>query len=154
MDDKPRRPGFKMRLPEPSPEYKQILKQRQKYDTEGDLIDHDKYHYKFLTSNPGQYKKIRKKTDKDRLIMEAYKNRESPIMKKFQKNLKERQKTDPFLSRKSGGVSFGPPPKKGPQPQGMKFGGMGCPHRETGVQSDIKGIKPIQLFGKSFKGVK
>tara|TARA_E500000318_G_C3433375_1_gene162019 strand:+ start:116 stop:559 length:444 start_codon:yes stop_codon:yes gene_type:complete len=141
--------------------------------------------------------------------------------------------------RKSGGVSFGPPPKKGPQPQGMdngrlvepklkkrkrygnrseysktiktekgytnvpsmyggqeydedflikmykdnkidpetgrrvktyktpdeaitaakrrssrlKFGGMGCPHREMGVQSDIKGIKPIQLFGKSFKGV-
>ena len=34
------------------------------------------------------------------------------------------------------------------------FGGMGCPHRETGVRSDIKGIKPIQLFGKSFKGVK
>ena len=56
--------------------------------------------------------------------------------------------------RKSGGLSSGPPPKKGPQPQGMKFGGMGCPHRETGVQSDIKGIKPIQLFGKSFKGVK
>ena len=36
----------------------------------------------------------------------------------------------------------------------LKRGGFGCPHRERGVKSDIKGIKPIQLFGKSFKGVK
>ena len=36
----------------------------------------------------------------------------------------------------------------------LKGGGFGCPHRERGVKSDIKGIKPIQLFGKSFKGVK
>ena len=46
------------------------------------------------------------------------------------------------------------PPEKGPQPQGMVFGGMGCPHREMGVKSDIQGVKDIQLFGKSFKGVK
>tara|TARA_R110002049_G_scaffold113016_1_gene263009 strand:- start:1132 stop:1878 length:747 start_codon:yes stop_codon:yes gene_type:complete len=33
-------------------------------------------------------------------------------------------------------------------------GGMGCPHRERGVKSDIKGISPIQLKGKKFIGVK
>ena len=31
------------------------------------------------------------------------------------------------------------PPKKGPKPQGLKTGG--CPHREPGAKSDIKGIK-------------
>ena len=51
------------------------------------------------------------------------------------------------------GKKFGAPPEKGPQPQGMVFGGMGCPHREMGVKSDIKGIKDIQVKGKSFKGV-
>jgi len=136
VGDKPRRSGFKIIPPEPSPEYKQILKQRQKYDTEGDLIDHDNYHYKFLTSDPGQYKKIRKKTDKDRLIMEVYKNQESPIMKKFYKNNKE--KTNPFLSRKSGGVSSGPPPKKGPQPQGINKGGT------------TDGAKFVKFFGEQF----
>jgi hypothetical protein len=34
------------------------------------------------------------------------------------------------------------------------FGGMGCPHREMGVKSDIQGVKDIQVKGKSFKGVK
>jgi hypothetical protein len=37
---------------------------------------------------------------------------------------------------------------------GLKFGGMGCPHREMGAKSDIQGVKDIQLTGKSFKGVK
>ena len=41
---------------------------------------------------------------------------------------------------------------------GFKIGALsnlGCPHRENGVQgSDIKGIKPIQIKGKGFKGVK
>jgi hypothetical protein len=36
----------------------------------------------------------------------------------------------------------------------LKFGGMGCPHREMGAKSDIQGVKDIQLTGKSFKGVK
>ena len=32
---------------------------------------------------------------------------------------------------------------------------LGCPHRENGVQgSDIKGVKPIQVKGKKFIGVK
>jgi len=52
----------------------------------------------------------------------------------------------------SGGVSSGPPPKRGPQPQGLKKGG--CPHREPGVKSDIKGIKDIQITGKKFIGLR
>ena len=51
-------------------------------------------------------------------------------------------------------MGFGPPPERGPQPQGMKHGGFGCPHRETGAQSSIKGIKCIQKTGKKFIGVK
>ena len=38
--------------------------------------------------------------------------------------------------------------------QSLKSGGMGCPHREMGVKSDIQGVKDIQVKGKSFKGVK
>ncbi len=30
----------------------------------------------------------------------------------------------------------------------------GCPHRENGVKSDIKGISEIQVKGKKFIGVK
>jgi len=37
---------------------------------------------------------------------------------------------------------------------GLKHGGFGCPHRETGAQSNIKGIKCIQKAGKKFIGVK
>ena len=40
------------------------------------------------------------------------------------------------------GVRFGPPPKKGPNPQGMKEGG--CIYRRNGAKSDIQGIKDIQ----------
>ena len=52
----------------------------------------------------------------------------------------------------SGGVKSGPPPKSGPQPQGLVKGG--CPHRETGAKSDIKGIKNIQVTGKKFIGLR
>ena len=37
---------------------------------------------------------------------------------------------------------------------GLKTGGFGCPHRENGVKSDIKGISNIQVKGKKFIGVK
>ena len=37
---------------------------------------------------------------------------------------------------------------------GLKKGGFGCPHRENGVKSDIKGISNIQVKGKKFIGVK
>ena len=68
--------------------------------------------------------------------------------------------------RKMQGKKSGPPPKKGPNPQGITItmikigalsdmGDFGCPHRESGVGgSDIKGIKPIQVKGKGFTGIK
>ena len=38
---------------------------------------------------------------------------------------------------------------------GMKIGEfVGCPHRENGVKSDIKGISEIQIKGKKFIGVR
>ena len=52
----------------------------------------------------------------------------------------------------SGGKEFGPPPERGPNPQGLKGGG--CPHREMGTRSDIKGISSIQVSGKKFIGVR
>ncbi len=52
----------------------------------------------------------------------------------------------------SGGKKSGPPPKLGPNPQGLVKGG--CPHREPGAKSDIKGIKDIQVTGKKFIGLR
>lgn len=52
----------------------------------------------------------------------------------------------------SGGKEFGPPPERGPNPQGLKGGG--CPHREVGAKSDIKGISSIQVSGKKFIGIR
>ena len=59
-------------------------------------------------------------------------------------------------NRKSGGVSSGPPPLRGPNPQvpPVKLKEGGCPHREVGVRSDIKGISGIQIKGKKFIGTK
>ena len=121
--------GFKIEMPEPSPEYKKIQEQRQKYDIDCDLIDREKYDYDTLLSDPAQYKKRGKKNKLDKLFY-----RESPIMKKFYKGLEKRQEKNPF-GRKTGGMS-------------------GCPHRENGVKSDIKGISDIQVKGKKFIGVK
>lgn len=140
--------GFKLEVPEPSPEYKALQERRSKYDIEGDLIDDEKYDYETLTSDPVQYKKIGKKSK----FRNVYK--ESPTMKRLYKDLEESQKNNPF-KRKTGGKAFGPPPERGPQPQGMKTGEFaGCPHRENGVKSDIKGISDIQITGKKFIGVK
>ena len=37
----------------------------------------------------------------------------------------------------------------------LKTGGItGCPHRENGVKSDIKGISDVQVKGKKFIGIK
>ena len=52
----------------------------------------------------------------------------------------------------SGGLTKTVPPKRGPNPQGLKGGG--CPYREMGAKSDIQGIKDIQVKGKKFTGVK
>ena len=50
----------------------------------------------------------------------------------------------------SGGLTKTVPPKRGPNPQGLKNGG--CPYRERGAKSDIQGIKDIQVKGKKFTG--
>ena len=103
----------------------------------------DRLNRKFKTKLTGKLSPI-EKSNFDRL------NR------KFKAKLPEYSPTEKFVLELQYGKSKKKltPPEKGPQSQGMKFGGMGCPYRETGVRSDIKGIKPIQLFGKSFKGVK
>jgi hypothetical protein len=44
------------------------------------------------------------------------------------------------------------PPKRGPNPQGLKNGG--CPFRENGSKSPIKGISNIQLKGQKFIGTR
>jgi hypothetical protein len=51
-----------------------------------------------------------------------------------------------------GGLTKTVPPKRGPNPQGLKNGG--CPFRENGVKSPIKGISNIQVKGQKFIGVK
>jgi hypothetical protein len=58
--------------------------------------------------------------------------------------------------KNSGGVKSGPPPLSGPNPQvpPVKLKRGGCPHREVGAQSDIKGISRIQIRGKKFIGTK
>ena len=61
-----------------------------------------------------------------------------------------------FVAYKSGGVSYGPPPKRGPNPQvppvKMKKGkmnNMSCPHRPDGIRGMGAAIK-----GSKFIGVK
>ena len=58
----------------------------------------------------------------------------------------------PFKAYKSGGVRFGPPPKRGPNPivppVKMKTGGKGtCPHRPDGIKGVGKAIKGFKFIG-------
>jgi hypothetical protein len=58
----------------------------------------------------------------------------------------------PFKAYKSGGVKFGPPPKRGPNPLvppvKMKTGGRGtCPHRPDGIKGVGKAIKGFKFIG-------
>ena len=55
-------------------------------------------------------------------------------------------------NKRGGGLTKTVPPKRGPNPQGLKGGG--CPYRENGAKSDIQGVKDIQVKGKKFTGVK
>jgi len=52
----------------------------------------------------------------------------------------------------SGGVSEGPPPKKGPNPQGLSKGG--CPYRQPSKKNIYPGNNGIQLKGQKFRGVR
>jgi len=47
----------------------------------------------------------------------------------------------------SGGVRSGPPPKRGPNPQGLKKGGMTCPHRPDGIRGHGAAIKGFKFTG-------
>ena len=58
----------------------------------------------------------------------------------------------PFKAYKSGGVRFGPPPKRGPNPLvppvKLKTGGRGtCPHRPDGIKGVGKAIKGFKFIG-------
>tara|TARA_R100001198_G_C5195227_1_gene186347 strand:+ start:300 stop:761 length:462 start_codon:yes stop_codon:yes gene_type:complete len=55
-------------------------------------------------------------------------------------------------SKRGGGLTKTVPPKRGPNPQGLKNGG--CPFRENGSKSPIKGISNIQLKGQKFIGTR
>ena len=68
--------------------------------------------------------------------------------KKFNKDKKKSKNKN----KKSGGLTNTVPPKRGPNPQGLKKGG--CPHREAGVRSPYQGVSGIQVKGQKFTGVK
>ena len=51
----------------------------------------------------------------------------------------------------SGGKEQGPPPERGPSPQGLRSGG--CPHRDKGSRTEYKGTYPIQVKGHKFIGL-
>ena len=55
-------------------------------------------------------------------------------------------------SKRGGGLTKTVPPKRGPNPQGLKNGG--CPFRENGSKSPIKGISNIQVKGQKFIGTR
>ena len=57
-----------------------------------------------------------------------------------------------YKNKKSGGLTKTVPPKRGPNPQGLKKGG--CPFRENGSKSPIKGISNIQVKGRKFIGTR
>lgn len=72
----------------------------------------------------------------------------SLALKDFQK-IKPKGKNTGGLS---GGVKSGPPPKKGPNPQGLKNGG--CPYRTSNNKNKYPGHNGIQIKGHKFSGVR
>ena len=81
-----------------------------------------------------------------------------PILKKPIKPVKKTTESFsasgffPFKAYKSGGVRFGPPPKRGPNPLvppvKMKTGGRGtCPHRPDGIKGVGKAIRGFKFIG-------
>ncbi len=82
----------------------------------------------------------------------------SPIQPILKKPIKTKTKSFsapdffPFRAYKSGGVRFGPPPKRGPNPLvppvKLKTGGRGtCPHRPDGIKGVGKAIKGFKFIG-------
>ena len=86
-------------------------------------------------------------------------NGSSPIQPILKKPIKKQTQQSfntssffPFQAYKSGGVRFGPPPKRGPNPLvppvKMKTGGRGsCPHRPDGIKGVGKAIKGFKFIG-------
>jgi len=79
------------------------------------------------------------------------------IQEDFKKGYQLKKKGDRYYTIKSK-KEFNKLREKASLPhvsQSLKIGGItGCPHRENGVKSDIKGISDIQVKGKKFIGVK
>lgn len=71
---------------------------------------------------------------------------------KLYKVSKKSLKSGKTFTKKKGGLTDTVPPKRGPNPQGLKHGG--CPFREAGVKSAIKGVSGIQVKGQKFTGTK
>ena len=81
-----------------------------------------------------------------------------PILKKPIKPVKKTTESFsasgffPFKAYKRGGMRFGPPPKRGPNPLvppvKMKTGGRGtCPHRPDGIKGVGKAIRGFKFIG-------
>jgi len=106
----------------------------------------------------GYRKPSGKKADPNLFTLEelgAMENPSYPLTKKQKTRIYEDPNATYSLKRilkNRGGLTNTVPPKRGPQPQGYKHGG--CPHREIGVKSNIKGISGIQLKGQKFTGTK
>jgi len=93
--------------------------------------------------------KKRTYTKDGRLVLTAYGKK---MLKKDKKELGYYGAKAPYGAKKKGGLTKTIPPKRGPNPQGLKNGG--CPHREAGVRSPYQGVSGIQVKGQKFTGVK
>ena len=106
----------------------------------------------------GYRKPSGKKADPDLFTLEelgAMENPSYPLTKKQKTRIYGDPNATYSLDRtlkKSGGLTKTVPPKRGPNPQGLKKGG--CPFRENGSKSPIKGISNIQVKGQKFIGTR
>jgi len=89
------------------------------------------------------------------LLKKDFQQRFKNIMNQAQKDFYAEEGISPY---KMNFVAYNPKKEEtgitSKETMGLKKGGFGCPHRENGVKSDIKGISKIQVKGKKFIGVK
>ena len=101
--------------------------------------------------------------NKDKVVKEAmtglfkrdFDTRFQNLMNQAQKDFYQQEGITPY---KMNFVAYNPKKEETgistKETMGLKKGGIGCPFRENGVKSDIKGISNIQVKGKKFIGVK
>ena len=101
--------------------------------------------------------------NKDKVVKEAmtglfkrdFDTRFQNLMNQAQKDFYQQEGITPY---KMNFVAYNPKKEETgistKETMGLKKGGIGCPFRENGVKSDIKGISEIQIKGKKFIGVK